>query len=140
MDARSQPPARSTSRTQIYIVVNSFSSHEELDLPPGNFFFDARNLWSIVMQRPYHALMQYGLFVDGDSCRNMAKDQVTMECPERQLLSTDPENADDTWECNRKWVRDILGKLLAGRIRSNFIYSDFRQAEESWFSRNEFVW
>ncbi|SCV49939.1 uncharacterized protein FFB14_11188 [Fusarium fujikuroi] len=86
MDARSQPPARSASRTQIYIVVNRFSSHEELGLPPGNFFFDARNLWSIVMQRPYHALMQYGLLVDGDLRRNMAKVQVKMERPELQLL------------------------------------------------------
>lgn len=90
------------------------------------------------MQRPSHWLMQQGLLVDGDPCRRITGDQVTIEHPDRQLLyfeaasfkrarlddvnhiirSTDSEDADDTLECNCKWVRDILGKLVAGRIIS----------------------
>ncbi|KAF5678212.1 hypothetical protein FDENT_9016 [Fusarium denticulatum] len=34
------------------------------------------------------------------------------------LRFTDPEDADNRWECNRKWVRDILKKLVAGGIVS----------------------
>lgn len=134
----SQPPPRSASCTQLYIVVNPFSSHEQPDLPSDTSFFASRNLWSVVMQRPHHWLMQQGLLVDGDPCRRITWEQVTIEHPDRQLLyfevasfkrarledvnhiirSTDPEDAGDTLECNRKWVRDILGKLVAGRILS----------------------
>lgn len=82
--------------------------------------------------------MQQGLLVDGDPCRRITGDQVTIEHPDGQLLyfevasfkrarlddvnhiirSTEPEDADGTWECNCKWVRAILGKLVAGRILS----------------------
>lgn len=138
MHDRSQPPPRSASCTQLYIVVNPFSSHEQVDLPHDNSFFASRNLWSVVVQRPYHWLMQQGLLVDGDPCRRITGNRVTIEHPDRQLLyfevasfkgarlddvnhiirSTDPEDADDTLECNRKWVRDILGNLVACRILS----------------------
>ncbi|VZH89680.1 unnamed protein product [Fusarium fujikuroi] len=104
----------------------------------GNSFFASRNLWSVVVQRPYHWLMQQGLLIDGDPYRRITGDQVTIEHPDRQLLyfevasfkrdrlddvshiirSTDPEDADDTLKCNRKWVRNILRKLVAGRILS----------------------
>ncbi|KAG5763055.1 hypothetical protein H9Q72_008848 [Fusarium xylarioides] len=87
MPYHSQPPARSASRAQLYIVVSRFSSFEDLGLPPDNFFFDTRNLWSIVTQGPY----DWRMF-------------------------TNPEDADDTLECNPKWVYDVLKKLVTGGI------------------------
>ncbi|KAF5976915.1 hypothetical protein FBULB1_6741 [Fusarium bulbicola] len=132
----SKPPARSASRTQLYIVVNQFSSYEQQDLPFDNGFFDTRDLWSIALQHPNHWVMEQGLLVDGNPCRKMTGDRESIEHPERQLLyfevanlkqaqvddvnhiisSTDPEVAYGTLECNRNWVLHIFQKLVVGRI------------------------
>ncbi|KAG5750728.1 hypothetical protein H9Q70_006592 [Fusarium xylarioides] len=138
MPSQSQPPTRSASRAQLYIVVNRFSSYEDLGLPPDNFFFRTRNLWSIATQGPYGWRMQQGLLVYGDPCTKITRDRLPVERPDRQLLYfevasfesdlqeyaehilrfTSPEDADDTLECNRKWVRDVLEKLVTGGIVS----------------------
>ncbi|PNP79222.1 hypothetical protein FNYG_07298 [Fusarium nygamai] len=136
MPDRSQPPARSASRGQLYIVVNRFWSFKDLSLA-GNFGFEARNLWSILKQGPYHWHLKQGLLICGDPCTKTTRVRFP-ERPEGQVLYfevasfendrqeyvdnvlsfTDPEDADNRWECNRKWVRDILKKLVAGGIVS----------------------
>ncbi|KAF5686816.1 hypothetical protein FCIRC_2685 [Fusarium circinatum] len=139
----SRPPARSASSTQLYIVVNQFSSHEQQDLPPDNGFFDTRDLWSIAVQHRNYWVIEQCLLVDGNPFRKVTGDQESIEHPGRQLLyfevanlkqaqvddvnhiisSTDPEVAYDTLECNRNWVRDIFQKLVVGRIL------DYKKAE-----------
>ncbi|KAF5561687.1 hypothetical protein FNAPI_3516 [Fusarium napiforme] len=136
MSDRSQPPTRSASRGEIYIVVNDFWSSKDLSAV-GNFGFEARNLWSILKQGPYHWHLYQGLLIFDDPCLKITRVRFP-ERPEGQVLyfelasfendqqeyvdnvlwSTDPEDADNRWECNRKWVRDILKEFVAGGIVS----------------------
>ncbi|KAF5974860.1 hypothetical protein FCOIX_8051 [Fusarium coicis] len=115
MPDRSQPPARSASRGQLYIVVNRFNSLEDPSLPHGNFFFKARNLWTIVTQGPDSWWLYQGLLLYGNPCKKIPGQRFAIERPERQhlyfevasfesdlqgyvehiLRFTDPEDADN---------------------------------------------
>ncbi|KAF5594733.1 hypothetical protein FPCIR_4747 [Fusarium pseudocircinatum] len=113
-------------------ILGKTQSFKDLSLLPDSFGFEARNLWSILKQGPYHWNLYQGLLIYGDTCIKMTQ-VVPVERPEGQLLyfelasfesdrqeyvdrvvfSTDPKDADDRWECNRNQEKadDLLSEL-----------------------------
>ncbi|KAL9560713.1 hypothetical protein ACKAV7_015030 [Fusarium commune] len=84
MPDRSQPPPDNASRTQLYIIVNPFTSYEQF-LEPCDHSFSARNLWSILIEGSCVWRIYQGHLLDEDPCIEILGDRMTIERPERQL-------------------------------------------------------
>ncbi|EXK78607.1 hypothetical protein FOQG_16722 [Fusarium oxysporum f. sp. raphani 54005] len=121
MPDHSQPPPEISSRAQLYIIVNPFTSYEQF-LQLCVHFFSTHHLWSIVIEGPCLWRIYQGHLLDGDPRIEISGDRMTIERPERQLKhfevasfpsvwlryvedridSVYPEDAQDDLECNRK--------------------------------------
>ncbi|KAJ0150066.1 Major facilitator-type transporter sorT [Fusarium oxysporum f. sp. albedinis] len=70
MSDHSQPPPENSSRAQLYIIVNPFTSYEQF-LQLCDYFCSTRHLWSIVIEGPCLWRIYQGHLLDGDLRRDI---------------------------------------------------------------------